>query len=383
MIALRVVAFAGGAAVVVWVGLSAVRTVVLPRGVPVLLTQAVFTNLRRGVDAVTRRLDDFERADRLMALYPAIGLVLLPFTWVVLVVAGFTPVFWAAGIPWRRAFLESGSSMTTLGYVPPSNLWAHTLGVIEAVVGLGLVALLISYLPSIYGAFQRRELKVAMLEVRAGHPPWAPNWIIRHHRIGWLSDGDGEVFAEWEGWFADIEETHTSLPALPFFRSPVPGRSWLTAAGTVLDAAALWDSSVAGPTTPQSNIVIRAGFLSLRRIADYFGIESDHDPAPTDPISIHRSEFDHAWKVLEQAGVPMKDDREQAWRDFAGWRVNYDHVLVALAAVVMAPAAPWSSDRSPPLPVSHRFSPMGVLRSVHRARERAKAVAEGRLDTSE
>ena len=44
-------------------------------------------------------------------------------------------------------------------------------------------------------------------------------------------------------------------------------------------------------------------------------------------------------------GVPLKPDRDQAWRDFAGWRVNYDVALVALARLTMAPMAPWSSDR--------------------------------------
>jgi hypothetical protein len=39
-------------------------------------------------------------------------------------------------------------------------------------------------------------------------------------------------------------------------------------------------------------------------------------------------------------------DRDQAWRDFAGWRVNYDTVLLALAALTLAPPAMWSSDRS-------------------------------------
>ena len=34
-------------------------------------------------------------------------------------------------------------------------------------------------------------------------------------------------------------ETHTSLAVLSFFRSPNPHRSWITAAGAVLDAAAL------------------------------------------------------------------------------------------------------------------------------------------------
>jgi hypothetical protein len=42
----------------------------------------------------------------------------------------------------------------------------------------------------------------------------------------------------------------------------------------------------------------------------------------------------------------MKMDRDQAWYDFSGWRVNYDSVLLALATLTMAPYAPWISDRS-------------------------------------
>jgi len=44
--------------------------------------------------------------------------------------------------------------------------------------------------------------------------------------------------------------------------------------------------------------------------------------------------------------VPVLPDQDQAWRDFAGWRVNYDQVLIELAELVMAPPAPWSSDRN-------------------------------------
>ncbi len=46
------------------------------------------------------------------------------------------------------------------------------------------------------------------------------------------------------------------------------------------------------------------------------------------------------------AGVRLKPDRDQAWHDFRGWRVNYDKVLLSLASLTMAPYAPWSSDRS-------------------------------------
>ncbi len=43
-------------------------------------------------------------------------------------------------------------------------------------------------------------------------------------------------------------------------------------------------------------------------------------------------------------GIMLKPDREQTWRDFAGWRVNYDAVLLNLATLTMDPPAPWSSD---------------------------------------
>ncbi|MBI1880640.1 MAG: hypothetical protein HYR94_20890, partial [Chloroflexi bacterium] len=64
--------------------------------------------------------------------------------------------------------------------------------------------------------------------------------------------------------------------------------------------------------------------------------------------SISRDEFDAAYDQLTQQGVPLKSDRDEAWRNFVGWRVNYDAVLLALAGLTMAPYAPWSSDRSLP-----------------------------------
>ena len=74
-----------------------------------------------------------------------------------------------------------------------------------------------------------------------------------------------------------------------------------------------------------------------------------HNPDPhwpEEPISIDRREFDQVCRELDEAGVPLKADLDQAWRDFAGWRVNYDRVLLAMAELTMAPYAPWSSDRS-------------------------------------
>jgi hypothetical protein len=113
-----------------------------------------------------------------------------------------------------------------------------------------------------------------------------------------------------------------------------------------MDAAALTSSTVDVPRDPQAELCIRAGYVALCRIADFFRIPYEAEPDPTDPISIIREEFDAVYDELAEQGVPLKPDREQAWRDFAGWRVNYDTVLLVLADLIMAPYAPWISDRS-------------------------------------
>ena len=142
-----------------------------------------------------------------------------------------------------------------------------------------------------------------------------------------------------------MQETHVSHPSLAFFRSPQPDHSWVTAGGAVLDAASLLVSTVDVDREVRAELCIRAGYLCLRRICDFFRISYDPDPRPDDPISVSREEYDVAFAQLRAAGLPLKDDREQAWRAFAGWRVNYDRVLRALAVLTVAPVAPWSSDR--------------------------------------
>ena len=114
----------------------------------------------------------------------------------------------------------------------------------------------------------------------------------------------------------------------------------------MLDTASLVASTVDVPKDAQVDLCIRAGFIALRHICDFFGIPYNPDPKPDDPISIAQEEFDEVYDKLTEVGVPLKPDREQAWRDFRGWRVNYDSVLIHLAGLTMAPWTPWSSDRA-------------------------------------
>ncbi len=96
----------------------------------------------------------------------------------------------------------------------------------------------------------------------------------------------------------------------------------------------------------QADLCLRAGYLALRNIADFFSVPYNPNPHTGDPISITRAEFDAAYDQLASQDLPVKFNRDQAWRDYAGWRVNYDQVLLALAELTMAPEAPWSSDRA-------------------------------------
>ncbi len=343
---LNVICLLAGVLIALVTVTSAVLTVVVPRGTPVLITRWVFVTVRWLFTLWGRRAASYRQRDQAMAMYAPVSLLSLAMTWLALQLLAYTLIYWSLGErPWRLAFSLSGSSLLTLGYVRPLDLPKIALSFSESALGLMLLALLISYLPAIYASFSRREALVAALDVRAGLPPTAAEMLERMSRIRGLEQMS-EFWKRWEGWFVDIEETHTTNPALVFFRSPVWQRSWVTAAGAVLDAAAISASTVEGIRQSDAELCIRAGYLSLRRIADYFAIPYDPDPSPGDPISITRQEYDQVCDRLAKAGVPLRPDRDQAWSDFAGWRVNYDTVLLSLAGLVMAPYAPWSSDRS-------------------------------------
>lgn len=360
----RIAAAIAGFALVALIAESAVRTFVVPRAYVSPLTRVVFTSMRALFNLRLRFLDTYEERDRLMALYAPITLLVLPAVWLLAVFFAFALFFWATGMNGFHVCLElSGSSLLTLGFVSPPGFWTMMLSFAEAAIGLALLALLIAYLPTIYSAFSRREVQVAQLAVRSGTPPSGADLLIRAHRMERFHLLD-ELWAEWQTWFAELEETHTSLAVLNFFRSPRADRSWVTSAGAVLDAASLLNSTVDAGWSPQAGACIRSGYLALDGIADFFDIPHDVDPLPTDPISIAQSEFDEVYDRLAEAGVAVRPDREQAWRDFAGWRVNYDSALVSIAGLVMAPYAPWSSDRS------MRYRRPRVTRR-HRGRTRA------------
>jgi hypothetical protein len=345
VIVVRVGAFVLGLVLLQAVLRSAVRTVVVPRGEPVLLTRVVFLSVRAVHAPLAGRHHDPERRHAALARYAPMSLLLLAFVWAAAVIVAFVPMHWAVSDLSLVGALElSGSSVTTLGFVAAPNDRAMALAVLEALIGLGVVALLIAYLPTIYGHFSRREEQVLKFEVRAGSPPTPTQFLTRLHAIGWV-DRLGMQWEPWEIWFEELQESHTSQASLALFSSQNRSNSWITTAGAVLDTAALSEAAIDQPSQPEATLMLRSGFLALRDIVAFYGLHIDEDPAPNDPISVTRAEFEQVLDELARSGLPLRDDREQAWRDFAGWRVNYDQALLALCALTSAPEARWSSDR--------------------------------------
>lgn len=351
------IVFTIGALIALGTLLLAIQTVVVPRAERSLVVRFVYVGMGLLFSVFARRRKTYEARDALLARYAPTTLMLLPMVWATGVIYGFSLMFWALDVrPYREALVLSGWSLTTLGYWVATDLFTQVLVVAEALIGLGIVALLISFLPVMHSAFSAREAAVARLEIRAGTPPTPEAMIILAHETGGL-ENMGETWTEWEHWFIHIEETHQTHPALAFFRSVRSDRSWVTAAGCILDTAAIMLSTVAIPHSPAAPFMIRSGYVALRSIADFFAIDYDPDPRTISPITVHRDEFIQVYENLQAAGVPVVEDRDKAWLDYAGWRINYDNCLVGLASITSAPPGKWSSDRPSPyhrLPLLYR-----------------------------
>jgi hypothetical protein len=320
---------------------SAMRTVMLPRAEPARIARVVFLTVRGVLRACALRSSP-RRREELLSLQGPMALFAQLAAWVLLVAVGFAAVLWAAdGRPAslagvRDALRESGSSLTTLGLVHPYRVAGEFVAFVEAGVGVVLLALVITYLPTIYSAFSRREALVIQLSVRVGAPPTATALLLRSWQLGRF-DRLEEVWDSWEEWFIDVGETHTSFPQLSFFRSGRASTSWVTAAGAVLDAAALIEAGVGSAPDSRAELCLDAGIGALTRVARFFGGPGHSIGWPQLP----RETVAAALAELAHAGVPVRCDEEQMWRRFAGWRARYERQLLTLATLADAVPTPW------------------------------------------
>lgn len=324
---------------------SVFTTLVVPRTTSSRLVRAVFRHLGRAVALVVRRVPRYEAKDRLMSLVGPGGMMLMFVVWLAGLVVGFgLMVWWSGRASLGGAFLVAGSSVFTLGILTFPHRGSQALEVSAAGTGFLVVALEIAYLPALYSAFATRESEVTLLGSRAGVPAWGPEILARHHWFRSTSELS-DLYRAWERWAAAVAESHTNYPSLMWFRSPDPWRSWLTAFTAMLDAAALHDAINPGAAPRQARLWLRMGAQALRSLAGAVRIEFDPDPRPTTPLRLTYEEYLKGVERLVQVDFPFERTPEEAWRHFTGWRVNYESIVDALTAVVMAPPAPWTLDR--------------------------------------
>ena len=345
---IRVASGIAGAALLSVVLDSAIRTFLLPRVANVRLSRYVARSIGWIFHRVASEKRSYVTRDRILSLYPSIVLLAYQTLWLALTLVAFALGLVAAGVSSVGRSLEiSGSSLFTLGTSSGAGGTQLTLEFIEAGVGLTLLALLISFIPTLYTAFQRREISVSRLSVRAGIPatPWG---VLEIAQSVESYDRLDELWREWEQWFIEVGETHLTLTILNYYRSPTPEQTWIGSAATVLDAAALFNAAIDVAPSPTAGLCIRSGWLTLRRLADYFQITYPAKPDRSIPISITRSQFDLVLARLESSGLPLVADRDAAWWDFVGWRVNYDAIVEACYERFTCPRTDWDGATAQP-----------------------------------
>lgn len=340
MEAVRVLAAIAGGLLVAFVLLEAIRAFVIPRGVQ-LRSRIVFYTVFRLLRAVTHLRGAVEReaVDEIMVYGAPIAVLGLPLVWLIGTLLGFSAIFWAIdGSGFGDAVVVSGSSLFTLGFEKPDGVGGAIAAFACATIGLGILALVITYLPTLNAAFSRRESVVAMLDTRAGSPPDAVTLIERHHVFAGIETLDA-LWPEWERWIVDVGETHYTHPMLVFFRSSEPWHSWVTATAALLEAANFRLSSIqaSGAGNASAWMFYRAALNSVGRLRAFFSYRiGDRPPEPVD-----RNEFEGVLSHFEEIGVAIVDDHDVAWERFCRRRADYEPILDALARLVDAPAGLW------------------------------------------
>ncbi|MFI7501014.1 hypothetical protein ACIBVL_21430 [Streptomyces sp. NPDC049687] len=342
---------AGGLVLALVLG-SILRTLVVPRGLYSVVVYRLWATLRRLLHLAALRRG-YEAIDRLQTWLAPLTLVGMLATWLGGALIGYGLLLYALSpLDWTTSFREAGSSLFTLGFASGARLRLTGLDFAAAVTGPVVIALQIAYLPTLYAAYNRRELEVTLLQSRAGEPAWGPEILARQ----WLVDTETalpELYRGWERLASDMGESHATYPVLLAFRSPRPYRSWLVGLIAVMDAAAMQLALSPHSAPPEARLVLRAGFTALRDIARSIRFPFDPDPSPDTAIRLTYVEFDAAVSMLESAGFQAERGTEEAWPHFRGWRVNYEAVGYELCRRCDAVPALWTGPRdfpSTPIP---------------------------------
>jgi Ion channel len=272
----KTLALLAGVALVVVAAGDAVSTLVTTRRRSGRLwpTYVFYRRTWRATRALGRRVGDERRREQFLATYGRLSLLSLLLVWVLLLVLGWGLVWWAlrAQLDGVDGYLDAvyfaGVGSFTVGYgdiVPRGDL-ARLLAVAQAFVGMGTIALVIGYLPTLFGAYSRREVQLLTLDDLSEQRTTAAGLVQATCAAGGL-DALAAAFADWERWCADVFDSHTSYPMLVLFRSRQPRQHWLSALEVVTEAAAFTLAAIqSGQAVAAWRLYRRATWL-LRTLA--------------------------------------------------------------------------------------------------------------------
>ncbi len=349
-------AFGLGAILLLLVFWDVFQTIVVPRPTPGLLRIA--RHLTRNSWRLWRRVFGGIREplvrERFLGTYaPALVLTLLG-TWLLFLVLGFGLMLFAVGDELRpqvhdlpTAAYFAATSLLTIGFgdVVAVGWPARLISLLAAASGLGIVALSITYLFSLFGSFQRREILVVSLSARAGAPASSIALLKTYSRLG-IADQLPALFAEWERWSAEVLDSHVAYPILGFFRSSHDNVSWVNALGAVLDAAVLVQTTIRNVPRAQAELCIRVGGHFAEDLSNLLGLRQDGS-------GLDQRDFDVAYSILGEVGYDL-EPREKAWQAFQERRESYAPRLDALARYWAVPATRWIGERAAESSPAHR-----------------------------
>jgi hypothetical protein len=282
--------------------------------------------------------------DRILGLFAPAATVGLLAAWLVALIAGYGLVLYALRDQLRPVPPDLGSalyfaatSVLTLGFgdIVAVGMPARIIVATAAISGLGTVALVVTFLFSLYGSYQRREVQVVALQAAAGAPPSAVALLETYAQLR-LTGRLPELFTEWEHWAVEVLDSHVAYPLLGFFRSSHDNLSWISALGTVLDAASLVLTTVCDTPRGEAKLFKRVG---AHLVEDIFNLGFRAGEA----TSLDRSDFDAACDRLEDAGYTL-EIRDVAWPAFEAARAAYAARLEAMASYWATPATSWLGD---------------------------------------
>ncbi len=329
--------------------LDAFQTIILPRRPTgrLRITRVFYLLTWTPWAALARHVRNRKLREQIYSTFGPASLLLLLLVWATLLVSGFALIFYGLGTPFtdmegvagsvgahfRTDLYVSGTTLFTLGLgdVQPRSLLARGLLVVESGTGLGFVALVIGYVPVLYGAFSRREVPVALLDGRAGSPPTSAE-LLRRHAFEGGQEALVVLLVEWERWSAEMLESHVSYPILCYYRSQHDNQSWLSALTAMLDTCALLISVVPGDASRQAQLTFAMARHALVDLGHVFHLEEREAGwrARGETDRLDPPQFDMLCGFMTEAGLRLCGDPDSPKRLHA-LRALYEPHAAALA----------------------------------------------------